>query len=67
MPEWSTAALSAKKGRPRNAGMDKQTMSLAAERGSGRSRYASPEVSNIADSMASRAGFPAQTTNWNAG
>jgi hypothetical protein len=25
--------------------------------------YASPEVSNIAESMASRADFPAQTTN----
>ena len=29
--------------------------------------YASPEVSNIAESMASRADLPAQTTNWNAG
>jgi len=28
---------------------------------------ASPEVSNIAESIASRADLPAQTTNWNAG
>jgi len=32
-----------------------------------RADYASPEVSNIAESMASRADLPAQTTNWNAG
>jgi len=30
------------------------------------SYQASPEVSNIAESMASRASLPAQTTNWNA-
>jgi hypothetical protein len=29
--------------------------------------YASPEVSNMAASSASRAGLPAQTTNWKAG
>ena len=32
-----------------------------------RARHASPEVSNMADSIASRADLPAQTTNWNAG
>ena len=30
-------------------------------------RYASPEVSNMTESIASRADLPAQTTNWNAG
>ncbi len=36
--------------------------------GAGNDRpQASPEVSNIAESMASRADFPAQTTNWKAG
>jgi len=29
--------------------------------------YASPDVSNMAESIASRADLPAQTTNWNAG
>ena len=29
--------------------------------------YASPEVSNMAESIASRADLPAQITNWNAG
>ncbi len=33
----------------------------------GRGAHASPEVSNIAASSASRALLPAQTTNWNAG
>jgi hypothetical protein len=33
----------------------------------GNGRYqASPEVSNMAESIASRAPLPAQTTNWNA-
>jgi hypothetical protein len=32
-----------------------------------RAGYASPDVSNIAESMASRADLPAQTTNWKAG
>ena len=30
-------------------------------------RHASPDVSNMAESIASRADLPAQTTNWNAG
>ena len=35
-------------------------------RNDGTEFYASPLVSNIAASSASRAGLPAQTTNWNA-
>ena len=40
---------------------------LRRSRGVAGGGHASPEVSNMAESIASRAGLPAQTTNWNAG
>ena len=44
-----------------------EALIAAIHRRHGESDHASPEVSNMAASIASRADLPAQTTNWNAG
>ena len=51
-----------------SAAMDSRAHALCGDAGrnDGGDGYASPDVSNIAASSASRADFPAQTTNWNA-